>query len=102
MLVTLMLFQATIISGPPEPAKAPPSPRSVAPTRCPRDAKGDIVVCGSTDRNEQYRLRPLPERYQDPNRAIVALPGNAKLMPEIQQGRRFGEGQVALSLKIPF
>ncbi len=102
ILAAFAMLQAVVVAGPPAPAKpaAPVLPVATAP--CPRDSRGDIVVCGSTDKNEQYRLRPLPERYEDPNRVIMMLPGNAKLMPEIQRGRTYGEGQVALTYKIPF
>lgn len=100
MLFILTLFQATIIAGPPVPANAPPAPTRVTSAQCPRDAKGDIVVCGSTDQNEQYRLRPLPEKYVEQTRLQKHL-GNAVLAPSIEQGR-LGDGRVMLNLTIPF
>ncbi len=104
-LVTGMLLQAAIISGPPLPSRQPAAPaRPLSPvptTPCPKGANGDIVVCGSTDANERYRLRPLPERYVDEQRLQMKLGGNATLGSEIQQGR-LGDGQVMLTLKVPF
>lgn len=58
-------------------------------------------MCGSTNQNEQYRLRPLPEKYVEPSRVVIKVPGNAALVPAIEQGR-LGDGRVMLNLKIPF
>lgn len=39
-------------------------PAAWTPTTCPPTADGgDIVVCGRQDAAEQFRLRPLPEKY---------------------------------------
>lgn len=101
ILAAIAMLQAVVVAGPPAPAKpaAPVLPVATAP--CPRDSRGDIVVCGSTDRNEQYRLRPLPERYADPQRVGWKLPGKATLAPAIEQGR-LGDGRIMLNLAIPF
>ena len=95
------LMQAAIIAGPPVPPDfnlsiAPPQDRS-----CPKDADGAIIVCGSPDKNERHRLRPLPEDYVDENRVMARLPGNATIAPGFHQGR-FGEGQLLVTLSIPF
>ena len=95
------LMQAAVIAGPPVPPNfnlptAPPRDRS-----CPKDTDDAIIVCGSPDNNEQHRLRPLPEAYVDENRVIAQLPGNATIAPGFHQGR-FGEGQLLVTLSIPF
>lgn len=53
------------------PPETPPDRRASVelppawhPSACPSaDAGGDIVVCGKRDAAEQYRVRPLPEKY---------------------------------------
>ncbi|MBB5696919.1 hypothetical protein [Sphingomonas yantingensis] len=48
----------------------------------------DIVVCGRTD-PAQYRLKPLPDRYERPNsppRAKLKLSEREKLGVEVEQG----------------
>jgi hypothetical protein len=100
MLATLWLLQATIVVGPPAPTKAPLSPAPVVPAPCPRDAKGDIVVCALPDQNEQYRLRPLPEKYVEQTRLQQHV-GNAVIAPSIEQGR-LGDGRVMLNFTFPF
>ena len=81
-------------------ADPPPTPTlSTAP--CPTDTNGDIVVCGRQDRDESYRLRPLPERYVQNQRLRLTLPGGGTITPHADQGR-LGEVQAKVTLKIPF
>ncbi|MBX9730398.1 MAG: hypothetical protein K2X59_03650 [Sphingomonas sp.] len=110
MLVTLILFQSATIAGPPvlldlaSIDAVPGSMERIKPLQtrfCPPDADGDIIVCGSSDPTEKHRLRSVPERYPDRKRVGVDLPGNGWFGPEIAQGR-LGEGQIQMTLKIPF
>jgi len=110
MLVTLILFQSVNVAGPmvrldfASIDTIPATVERIKPLQtrfCPHDANGDIIVCGASDPNEKHRLRSVPERYADLKRVGVALPGNAWFGPEIGQGR-LGEGQILLTLKIPF
>ena len=100
MLITVLALQAIIVAGPPRPANAPASPAPVISSSCPGDADGDIVVCGSIDQNEQYRLRPLPEKYVE-QPVLQQHFGNAVLAPSVEQGR-LGDAQIRLNLAIPF
>ncbi len=57
--------------------------------RCvPGGTGDDIVVCGRTD-PDQYRLKPLPDRYKPPDgppRAELNLSDREKLGVEVEQG----------------
>lgn len=57
--------------------------------RCTPGGTGDdIVVCGRTD-PDQYRLKPLPDRYEPPNgppRAEMNLSERETLGVEVEQG----------------
>lgn len=57
--------------------------------RCTPGGSGDeIVVCGRAD-PDQYRLKPLPDRYEPPNgppRAELNLSDREKLGVEVEQG----------------
>lgn len=73
-------------------AGAPPPQEDLrVPIRKPCTPGGtgdDIVVCGRTDPN-QYRLKPLPDRYEPPKglpRAELKLSDREKLGVEVEQG----------------
>ncbi len=57
--------------------------------RCTPGGNGDeIVVCGRTD-PDQYRLKPLPDRYEPPKglpRAELKLSDREELGVEVEQG----------------
>ncbi len=57
--------------------------------RCtPGGPDDEIVVCGRSD-PDQYRLKPLPDRYEPPNgppRAELNLSEREKLGVELEQG----------------
>ncbi|MDB5705329.1 MAG: hypothetical protein JWN66_2445 [Sphingomonas bacterium] len=94
------------------PATAGPTENNDAPrrnpTRCPGRAEedGDIVVCGRPEPQEQFRLRPLTQRY-DP----VGGPGTG-FRVGAGQGNVYAEGQqspdgkpdkrIMVTLKFPF
>ena len=69
------------------------------PVKC--GATGDeIVVCGSPTANEQYRLRPLPDKYvAPPFRAETKLFGDATGGVGAQQ-EAFSNGQVSKQVKV--
>lgn len=59
--------------------------RSAVPAKCGSDGD-EIVVCGSPMANEQFRLRPLPEKYgQRPVRAETNIIGNVTGGVGVQQ-----------------
>ncbi|OYY71650.1 hypothetical protein [Sphingomonas sp. 28-63-12] len=105
MFSMLLLLQAVTTVGPPAAMQpAPFQPVPIKPIRtpsCPATADGEIVVCQSVDQNAQFRLRPLPEKYRQPTRVVVPIGGSATVSPNIAQGR-LGEGQILLTVKIPF
>ena len=63
MIAILVLLQAAtpIAAGPADRDEVPRQ----KPTRCPlrMDDEGDIIVCGRAVPQEQFRLRPLSQRY---------------------------------------
>ena len=63
IIAILVMLQAAppVATG---PTKGDEAPRR-NPTRCPvrMEDEGDIVVCGRTESQEQFRLRPLPRAY---------------------------------------
>ena len=97
LLLVLLASQA----GPPDLLPAT-SPKLSARRECRTDQTGDeIVVCGRSD--EEFRLRPLPDRYErSAARAEFDL-GGAKLAPQVQQGSVGGipTNRVMLRLRIP-
>ena len=96
LLLVLLAFQA----GP--PAEPSPAPKLSMRRECRADQAADeIVVCARSD--EEFRLRPLPDRYERrAPRAEFDL-GGAKLAPEVEQGSVGGipTNRVMLRLKIP-
>lgn len=64
MIAILVMLQAAtpVAAGPTGGDEAPRR----NPTRCPvrMEEEGDIVVCGRTESQEQFRLRPLPRGYE--------------------------------------
>lgn len=97
LLLILLAFQA----GPPD-RPFTTSPKLSAKRECRSDQAGDeVVVCGRSD--EEFRLKPLPDRYE-PNAARAELDlGGAELAPEVEQGNIGGipTNRVMLRFKIP-
>jgi hypothetical protein len=65
MLALLAIVQT---ASPPDPERTPRAsvdlPQAWRPGSCPKDGGGDdIVVCGSRDAAEKFRVRPLPQKY---------------------------------------
>ncbi|GAA0737342.1 hypothetical protein [Sphingomonas japonica] len=81
------------------------TPQSAQQRDCPERSRsaedGEIVVCARTDRNERYRLHPLPERYVERRQVRLRLPGGGTVEPHVDQGR-LGDPQIKATLKIPF
>ena len=100
----LMMLQA---AGPAAPDDAPAGRlEAMRPCAAQDDAGGDIVVCGRVDANEQYRLRPLPHRYDPvggPGIGMRVGPGQANLYAT---GTRSPDGKpdkrIMVTLKLPF
>lgn len=78
-------------------AVALPNAAPAATLDCPQSGGGDIVVCGSRDRQSPYRLPKLTDRYErKPLRAETdAIPGvrtrghvEAKKMPDGNVSKR--------------
>lgn len=83
---------------------APGALRSAQPAACTGSAD-EIVVCGRRTEDEQFRLRPLPPRFEPaPLRATTGL-GSGTLGIEGEQ-QSFGNGatsqRLMLKLKLPF
>ncbi|WP_375426783.1 hypothetical protein [uncultured Sphingomonas sp.] len=97
----LLLAMFALQFGPPV-APIPTSPKLSAKRECRADRTGDeVVVCGRS--NDEFRLKPLPDRYEPrPSRAEFDL-GGAKLTPEVEQGSVGGipTNRIMLRLKIP-
>lgn len=96
LFATLLALQA----GPP----ATP-PRTSAGRDCPDAPGGEVVVCGRRDQ-EEFRLRPLPDRYEEPGvvpRAAVKL-GPGQLAAETEQVDIGGvpSKRLMLRFKLPF
>ncbi len=85
-MLSLLILGIQTAGGPPP---HPDDLRIPLQKRCtPGGAGDDIVVCGRTD-PDQYRLNPLPERYEPPNgppRAELNLSDREKLGVEVEQG----------------
>ncbi|OYY66755.1 hypothetical protein [Sphingomonas sp. 28-62-11] len=104
LALLLLLPQVNDSLGPPSSLRSTvvTTPLKPATTRsCPEKAASDIVVCGSPDQNEQYRLRPLPPKYVEDPRIVVPLGGKATATSAIEQGR-LGDGRIMFKMLIPF
>ena len=93
-------LMAMFLQAAPGSADPPPLPTGRS-APCQPDANGDIVVCGRQDRDEAYRLRPLPERYVKDQQLRLTLPGGGTITPHADRGQR-GEVQAKVTLKVPF
>ena len=105
ILPILAVLQLAVPSAPPADShKSVELPPPWRPAACPTDASGsDIVVCGKRGATEQYRLRPLPERY-----AKVGGPGvgvdlgkGARANVYTAPGR-LNDKRVMMTVTIPF
>ena len=107
MISAILVMLQTAIPAAAGPTENNDTPRH-NPTRCPArtEEDGDIVVCGRTEPQEQFRLRPLTQRY-DP----VGGPGTGFRVGG-GQGNVYAEGQqspdgkpdkrIMVTLKFPF
>jgi hypothetical protein len=107
-VIALMLLAAA--AGPIDPAATPPA-RPLLDQADPRacraaQASGDVVVCGSRDAQERFRLRPLEDRRfaERPTRAEMDIPGGGKLKAHGQQGNvgGFSSPRAMVTLSWPF
>lgn len=66
ILPILAVLQMVAPAAPPaEPRKTVELPPPWRPATCPVSEPGsDIVVCGTREAAEAYRVRPLPDRYK--------------------------------------
>lgn len=78
--------------------ESPPSPDA----GCGADAVDEIVVCGSRNRDESYRLRPLPPAFGGkPLIAETGLSGN--VTAAIQVGSvQFSNGMISKRIMVTF
>ncbi|MEJ5978366.1 hypothetical protein WG901_17060 [Novosphingobium sp. PS1R-30] len=71
--------------------------------RCPPSPNGEIVVCAQN--NEQFRLRPLPDRYeQKEGPPELKLGENASAKVEVERGGVGGviSNRVMMRMKLKF
>ncbi len=106
VIALLMLSQA--IAGPPAPASPPARIDLMAQARQSCEAataSNDIVVCGDPEGDAQYRLKPLPDRFEPsgPPRAEMAI-GNTKASVETESVQLGGviSKRLMVRLKLPF
>jgi hypothetical protein len=72
-------------SAPAADASPPPKLEAVKPCP-PQQPGGEIVVCGHPQAQEQYRLRPIPEKYtESPVRAEKSIAKGMTLSAETEQ-----------------
>jgi hypothetical protein len=84
MVLIAMMLQSDPVSGMPAPSAVRLTPRA----DCPVGDGGDIVICARKD-NDQFRLKPLPERFsREPARikAETKLSANTTLSAETEAG----------------
>ena len=102
LVLVAMMLQFDPVSGPP----APSSVRLTPQADCPVGDSGDIVVCARKD-NDQFRLKPLPERFsRNPSRikAETNLNSKTKLSAETEAGSvgGFVSNRIMARLKFGF
>lgn len=100
MLIAL-LFTLQVIGPPAAAAKRLSAARSCAAEG---GQAGDVVVCGRPDQ-EQFRLRPLPDRTEPAvPRAETRVFGNVKAAADVEQAGvdGFPSNRIMLRLKFPF
>ena len=100
-MLVLLVLQA--VSGPPAPV---PERRSSSDYRpCPRGSDNEVVVCARPP--DEFRLKPLPDRYVQPAgppRAEMRVFGDSKLSLDAEQGADAQGGAInraMVRLKIP-
>ena len=97
-MLSLLILGIQTAGGPPP---AHDGPRVPILKRCTPGATGDdIVVCGRTD-PDQYRLKPLPDRYEPPDgppRAELKLSDREKLGVEAEQGSDAQGGAISRAM----
>jgi hypothetical protein len=97
----LLVLQA--VSGPPAPV--PARSRVADEQPCPRGPGGEVVVCARSP--DQYRLKPLADRYVEPTalpRAEIGVLGDSKMSLEAERGADAQGGTInraMVRLKIP-
>ncbi|WP_010217893.1 hypothetical protein [Sphingomonas sp. PAMC 26621] len=108
MLPILPIVAVLQLAAPPAPAadsrKTVDLPPPWRPSTCPAgEPGGDIVVCGTRDAAEKYRLKTLPERY-----AGVGGPGIGVDLGKGVRGNlyttpgRLNDKRVMVTVTIPF
>lgn len=105
-LVALLMLQAAVAQGDPAAPRPIGLGQGITIDPCRPSQKGEVVVCGSKDGDERYRLRPLDHaRYERSGRAETTLTGNVKGAAEVERAE-IAPGQISnrfmLRLKIPF
>ncbi|MCW1430047.1 hypothetical protein [Novosphingobium sp. JCM 18896] len=71
--------------------------------RCPPSPSGEIVVCAQD--NEQFRLRPLPDRYEQKDDPLeLKLSENASAKAEVERAGvgGFVSNRIMMKMKLKF
>ncbi len=97
-----VMLALQMVAGPP----APVPPRRASDRPCPVAQPGeDIVVCARP--NDQFRLKPLPDRFvadRTPPKAETSIAGVGRVAAEVEQGADAQGGVInraMIRLRIP-
>lgn len=102
MIPILLMLQTTVIA-PGAPQEQQPLAGPIATSqRCPIAEDGQITVCARRTADENYRLKPLPERYSAYKQAQLKLSGGKTITLHGEHGVRENDGQLFATFSVPF
>jgi len=105
ILPILAVLQVAVPSPPPaDSRKTVELPPPWRPATCPvGEPGGDIVVCGTRESAEAYRVRPLPERYKGVGGPGVGVDLGKGARGNLYTSRgRLHDNRVMITVTMPF